>query len=876
MWAGQAVRNYCRFQRNPRLCAYFHRIEDTYLAGIPARVWNNNIGMDWIASALEGAATGVGTEALTNLIRKVAELSGVWNGLVLKTERGAPYVIAHAPHDPHLRLPESILQAGESGDWRYADGYAWRVVPLPVPELFYVLRTTPDQRSRPEWRIAAQLATLLGQHERFHREINALKRLSEQRLTALGTLYETAIASERGGLEHFLRLATRRAAQAMDAQACTLMLLDEKSQTLSIAASYGLPDKLIAEARVPLGEGVAGQVALTGEPMLIGELDAEPSLRHLPRRAEISSSICVPLRNQENRVIGVLAIRRLKPAPPFTQEDLRLFVIFANQIANALENARLYQQLKQNIDQLTTLVELTQLVTAVLDVDTLLQTVARQIREKVGFARCAIFLSGESARVYQLRLIQGYRAEMFPARGFRKGQGVIGMVAKMRLPLVVTDAQREVQPMRGFGRTLGTNCYCALPIVVHGSCIGVVLADNQDEPFTAEQVDLLSAFVNQAGIALENARLYREKERRYQEIQELAAFRNNILRSLSSGMFTVDEHGCITTWNRAAQRHLGFSARESVGRHYTEVLDAPHCPIEPNHCQQLRQAIEEVMQGASGRALYKTPVRARGETRVLNFSVSPLITRGRQTQGAVVLFEDITEYLRLETRLNEMERLAAIGQMTATIAHELRNPLTALCAAAQLLIHEEGFPDSHRLYLEAIHAESKRLAELADEFLEFAKPFQFVIHPTPLKPIVQRVLSVQEPYLKSAAVQATLECPDDLVASVDVSRLEQALRNLIQNAVQAMPEGGMLAVRAQDRGEWVTLTVQDTGSGIPEELRERIFTPFFTTRTRGTGLGLSIVKKIVEGHNGRMTLECPPEGGSIFTLWLPKIHTNGS
>jgi hypothetical protein len=146
-----------------------------------------------------------------------------------------------------------------------------------------------------------------------------------------------------------------------------------------------------------------------------------------------------------------------------------------------------------------------------------------------------VFLSGESARVYQPRLIEGYRAEMFPTRGFRKGQGVIGMVAKLRLPLVVVDARREVQPMRGFGRTLGTNAYCVLPIVVHGNCIGVVLADNQNEPFTAEQVELLSAFVNQAGIALENARLYREMERRYQEIQELAAFRNNILRSLSSG-----------------------------------------------------------------------------------------------------------------------------------------------------------------------------------------------------------------------------------------------------------------------------------------------------------------------------------------------------
>jgi two-component system NtrC family sensor kinase len=832
--------------------------------------------MEWVASALEGAATGVGTEALTNLTRTVATLGGVWNGLVLQTGRAAPYVIAHAPHDPRVRLPDGALQGDAPTRWLHADGYAWLIAPLPVAELFYVLRTTPDQQSRPEWRIAAQLASLLGQHERFHREINALKRLSEQRLTALGTLYETAIASERGGLEHFLRLATRRAAQAMEAQACTLMLLDEATQTLSIAASYGLPDKLIAEARVPLGEGVAGKVALTGEPMLIGELDAEPSLRHLPRRAEISSSICVPLRNQENAVIGVLAIRRLKPSPPFTQEDLRLFVIFANQVANALENARLYQRLKQNVGQLSTLVELTQLVTAVLDVDALLQTVARQIREKVGFARCAVFLSGESARVYQPRLIEGYRAEMFPARGFRKGQSVIGMVAKMRLPLVVTDAQREVQPMRGFGRTLGTNAYCVLPIVVHGSCIGVVLADNQNEPFTAEQVELLSAFVNQAGIALENARLYREKERRYREIQELAAFRDNILRSLSSGMFTVDEQGEITTWNRAAQRHLGFSARESVGRPYTEVLDTHQCPIDPEHCQQLRQAIREVLHGASSRALYKTPVQVGDEVRTLNFSVSPLITHGKQTQGAVVLFEDITEYLRLEARLSEMERLATVGQMTATIAHELRNPLTALRAAADMLMQEDDLSDAQRLYMEIIHDESRRLAELADEFLEFAKPFQFIVQPTPLKPILQRVLSVQEPYLKSAGVHAMLECPDNLTAPVDAARLEQALRNLIQNAVQAMPDGGALTIRAQDTGDGIALAVQDTGAGVPEPMRERIFTPFYTTRTRGTGLGLSIVKKIVEGHNGRVTLECPPEGGSIFTLWLPKIYTNGS
>ncbi|MCX7926278.1 MAG: GAF domain-containing protein [Fimbriimonadales bacterium] len=830
--------------------------------------------MDWAASVLQSAASGVGTEALTNLIRKVAELDGAWNALVLKTERKPPYVVAHAPRELHPRLPTAMSFENGAPRWFHAEGWAWLITPLPVPELFYVLRVPPEQQERSEWQIAAHLAALLGQHEKFHREIDALKRLSKQRLTALGTLYETAVASETGGLEQFLKLATRRAAQAMEAQACTLMLLDESTQTLSIAASYGLPDKLVEETCVPLGEGVAGKVALTGEPMLLTDLQEEPSLRHLPRRPEISGSICVPLRNHENKVIGVLSIRRLRPAPPFTQEDLRLFAVFANQIASALENARLYRQLNQNLHRLATLVELTQLVTAVLDIDTLLQTVARLISETVGFSRCAIFLSGESSRVYLPRLIQGYRPEMFPTRGFRKGQGVIGIVAKMRLPLVITDAQHEVQPMRGFGRTLGSNYYCALPIVVHGSCIGVVLADNQNEPFTSEQVDLLSAFVNQAGIAIENARLYQEMERRYREIQSLAAFRNNILRSLSSGMFTVDETGRITTWNRAAQQILGFSGRESVGRHFRKVLGQARCPIMGTACNDLQNAIEQVLQGGGTRHLYKIPAHTNGETRILNCSISPLLTHNRQTQGAVVLFEDITEYLRLEARLSEMERLAAVGQMTATIAHEIRNPLTALRGAVELMQQEEPLPDSVNMYVEVIQQEAQRLTEIAEEFLEFAKPFHLQRRQTPVKPLLQRVLTVQEPYLKATGVKAILETPDDLEAEIDAGRIEQAIRNLIQNAVHAMPDGGQITLRAFDAGDWVAISVQDTGSGVPPEIREKIFTPFYTTRTRGTGLGLSIVKKIVEGHGGRTTLECPPEGGSIFTLWLPKIeHT---
>lgn len=832
-------------------------------------MWNKLAAMDWVASVLRSAASGVGTEAIANLIRTVAELGAVWNALVLRTEHGKPFVVVQAPHERDAQLPTELV-FGEAPSWQHVAGWAWRVTPLPVPELYYVLRVPPDAHTCPEWEVAAQLAYILGQHERLHRELNAIKRLSKQRLTALGTLYETAIASEQGGLEQFLSLATRRVAQAMEAQACTLMLLDEATQTLRIAATYGLPERLIEEVAVPLGEGVAGYVALTGEPVLLSHKDMEPELRHLLHRAEISSSILVPLRNRENRVIGVLAIRRLHPAPAFTQEDLRLFAIFANQVASALENARLYHQLTQNLRHLSTLVELTQLITAVLDVDTLLRIVGRLISETVGFSRCAIFLAGESSRVYQPRLILGYRPETFPKRGFRRGHGVIGIVAKKRIPLVVTNAQQEVQPLRGFGRTLGSNHYCVLPMVVHGSCIGVVLADNQNAPFSPEQVELLTAFVNQAGVAIENARLYQEMERRYREIQSLAAFRNNILRSLSSGMLTVDEHGRITTWNRAAQRILGLSRHSSVGRPLQEVLRKADCPINPASCEELINAVEQVLQGGGTRHLYKVRAQVDGSARVLNVAISPLLLQGRQTQGAVVLFEDITEYLLLESRLSEAERLATVGQMTATIAHEIRNPLTALRGAVELMRQEKDLPDSVGIYIDVIEQEVQRLTEIADEFLEFAKPFQLQIRAVPLKPLLQRVLLVQEPYLKSAGVQAVLEVPETLTAPLDAGRIEQALRNLIQNAVHAMPNGGTITLTAREEGEWVTIAVRDTGCGVPPEARDKIFEPFYTTRTRGTGLGLSIVKKIAEGHGGKVTVECPSEGGSIFTLWLPK------
>jgi two-component system sensor histidine kinase PilS (NtrC family) len=265
--------------------------------------------------------------------------------------------------------------------------------------------------------------------------------------------------------------------------------------------------------------------------------------------------------------------------------------------------------------------------------------------------------------------------------------------------------------------------------------------------------------------------------------------------------------------------------------------------------------------------------------------------------GHVLIFQDVTEVVAMERQLRRSERLAAVGELSAKIAHEIRNPLAAISGSVQVLqsrmADQEIDPERERLIAIAVR-EADRLSGLIHDFLQYARPRPAIRKPVALDALVQDVAKLFEASLP-AGVDLVVGPLPALIAEGDPSQLEQVLWNLFLNAVQAMPEGGKLEVsldasprepaqgqaRTHRNGEggrprddapasrWANIVVADTGVGIPFEVQEQIFEPFFTTKKEGSGLGLSTVHRIVESHGGMLQLESREGHGTTIRVSLP-------
>ena len=338
-----------------------------------------------------------------------------------------------------------------------------------------------------------------------------------------------------------------------------------------------------------------------------------------------------------------------------------------------------------------------------------------------------------------------------------------------------------------------------------------------------------------------------------------------IIASLTSGLLVVGEDRRVKSLNPAGRRMLGMPEADWSGDVNDVLLTAP----------ALARVIEECLD--TGQPVRRRAIRVTTrDNRIthLGVTVSPIGVAPGTPHGAICLFSDLTDIVELEEQLRLKDSLAQVGELTAGIAHEFRNGLATIHGYARLL-DLDRLPADTRPYVIGIRDETDTLGAVVRNFLNFAKPADVILAPVDTRPIVER--AAEEIRAEAVARGGSVTVRGEFVPVLgDEILLRQAFSNLCRNALEACTEGGVrpeiVADGTVDRAQRVVrIAIVDSGPGLDPSVASRIFMPFVTTRARGTGLGLALVQKIIVTHNGRVTVQPEPGGGTRFVVSLPMI-----
>jgi len=338
-----------------------------------------------------------------------------------------------------------------------------------------------------------------------------------------------------------------------------------------------------------------------------------------------------------------------------------------------------------------------------------------------------------------------------------------------------------------------------------------------------------------------------------------------IFHAIQEGLIVLDGAGRITYANRAAENMLGFQLAVAEGASISKYLP----DIEWRQVMDLDEQEWSRLMSREMEITYPTH-------RFIDFYIVPLTAVNQREKGAVVMLRDITRERHHETVTLESERLNAITLLAAGVAHEIGNPLNSLTIHLQLMQRElQHVAEADRAPLGELlgvaQREVERLDQIITQFLRALRPSQPHMEPARLSEVVQDTLAFLKQEIKDRDVLVEVETPDDLpVTSIDRNQMKQACFNIIRNAIQVMPNGGLLKISLGANDRFVHVSFTDTGPGISAGDLGAIFEPYFTTKSEGSGLGLMIVQRIMRDHGGELEVHSEPGKGTTFTLYLPR------
>jgi two-component system NtrC family sensor kinase len=516
------------------------------------------------------------------------------------------------------------------------------------------------------------------------------------------------------------------------------------------------------------------------------------------------------------------------------------------------------------------------------DLQALLHSIVEQLPSTLLVARVAVFMQQDEGGL-RLAASHGLPGEVSAAQD-KLALGFLNFDrAKDHSHIFIENAQQALHLPQDQQRTaalLDLNYYLPCRIAQGGQQEGCESAGRTiaviglgrtlgGDFLSSEDVELLESLASYIGIALQNASLYARLEEKIAEFERLKEFNENIVESINVGIIAIDLDDRIESWNAQMEAMYALSRAEAIGQPLSTVFPA-----------EFIEALEGFRSDQGVHNLYKFRFTTRaGEQRTVNIAIAPLLSRDFVPVGRIVLVDDITERIALETQLTQADKLSSIGLLAAGVAHEINTPLAVIASYAQMLAKQLKGDARLGPVLDKITQQSFRAAEIANGLLNFSRTSTTEFRPTDLNQVIHDTLSLLEHQFKTAQILVDLDLADDLPPiHGNPGKLQQVFLNLLLNAKDAMPGGGRLRVVTLVNGH-VEALISDSGSGIAPEHLKRIYDPFFTTKTlsgvkRGTGLGLSVSYGIIQEHAGKIHVESAVGAGTTFHLEFPLMRNS--
>jgi PAS domain S-box-containing protein len=430
--------------------------------------------------------------------------------------------------------------------------------------------------------------------------------------------------------------------------------------------------------------------------------------------------------------------------------------------------------------------------------------------------------------------------------------GAIIRAVKEKKSFNVPDVKTEPLSDTVLIQQLGTQAYAVVPLISRNNVIGLIWVDNyfNRKPIVEEDMQFLASFSNQIASAIESARLFEQVTMAEQQLE-------NIFESISDMVYFVDKDYEIKNINRAVSSKVGLPQSEIIGRKCYDIFHGVKEPLQrcPHHktVNEKKAYIEELEEPHLGGTFLT--------------SSSPIFDSAGEFIGSVHVVRDISELKILREKLVLSEKMAALGEVAAKVAHEIRNPLVSVGGFAKRL--EKKLDGNLREYAGIIVKEVARLEGILKEILGFVKEVRLSRENISFNALVNDVLKLMTSDIKERGIMLVTDYGASPTLFIDPNRVKEAVVNIISNAIQSITGSGSIYISTYVEKHEAVLEIRDTGSGIPEADRSFIFNPFYTTKASGTGLGLAITHKIIQEHNGRIEVESAVDKGTVFKVFMP-------